>query len=138
MTKFWIIGAALLIAVATIATAQVPIDDNYLRGAWVGEWTFYGVSGGTGSIVNRDTVTFKSDGKFERTVRATNAPAAATTHQEGTYTINGNSIVIRGTYIGGNRSGQTTSITLKASGETLEATLLPPGGPVVVTYSKVK
>ena len=120
--------------------AQVLIDDNYLRGTWVGAWTLYAATTfGSGSIVNQDTVTFKSDGKFERTVRATNMPASPTTYQEGTYTISGDSVVIRGTYIGGTRAGQTTSITLKATGEGLEATIRPPqSGPIVFTYNKVK
>src|SRR5262245_56107731 len=96
---------------------------------------------GSGSVTNRDTVIFKTDGKFERTVRATNLPAASTTYQEGTYAISGrgDSVVIRGTYIGGTRAGQTTALTLKARGEGLEATIRPPqSGPIVFTYIKSK
>ena len=126
MRRSGITVAVLLIAVATSAAAQVSIDEQYLAGTWVGEWVLRGPDPSRPSAVKlRDTLTFTSDGKFVRAIQAADNPGALTTRQEGTYTITGNTIWIRGTYDSGERAGQTTSIALKVRGETLEASINP-------------
>jgi hypothetical protein len=109
MKKSGITVAALFIVVATSTAAQVSIDEKYLVGTWVGEWVSRGPDPRKPSAVTlRDTLTFRSDGKFVRAIQAADNPNAPTTRQEGTYTITGDTIWIRGTYDGGERAGQTT------------------------------
>jgi hypothetical protein len=118
-------------------TKSRTLDASYLRGTWVGEWTFAG-TGPAGSVMNRETLIFKDGGTFERTTRAINV-TAPTNYMDGTYTIDAKTVVIRGTFTGGTRAGQTVSLTLKAVGDALETTLTPPGHhPVVVTFRKAE
>ena len=135
-----LVAASLVLATATAAVTQNKLSPQFLEGVWEGEWSYSG-RGPTGTVVQRDQITFKSDGTFVRRVTDRDNPRTPSL-QEGAYTISGDgdSVVLRGTYLGGDRAGQTTSITLRLKSDSLEATIRPPGmpSPIVFAYAKVK
>lgn len=133
----------LCLMVTTPVSAQ-QLTANDLVGLWETQWQG-AASGATGARpLVEETLEFAKDGTFRRLQRSETARSRVTTMQ-GTYTVSLApldvlaSVTIRGTYDGGDRKGQTVSIVLRPTKDTLVATINPPGvGPMEITFTKTR